>query len=70
MPSLIQDLVAHALRTHYLSTEAEERLRQRLHDAPCPREDLRAFMRLQWAAMDGEVQQQSRLCCAIPEHIL
>lgn len=67
MPSLIQALVAHAIETRYLSTEAEEQLRQYLHDAPCPREDLQAFMQLQWATMEGEVQQQSRLCCALSD---
>ncbi|MGB0561015.1 MAG: hypothetical protein ACPGVO_04330 [Spirulinaceae cyanobacterium] len=66
MTSLIQRLVSQALDAHYLSIEAEDSLRRGLHNGSCAREDLHAFMRLQRAAMEGNVKQQSRLCCPLP----
>lgn len=56
---LIRNLVQEALSTGYLTLEAEEQLRQML-TAKYDREDLRAFMTLQQAAMAGQVKQQSR----------
>lgn len=61
MVSSIQALVSQALTTGYLTVDAEEQLRETLHGQDCGREDLHAFMRLQKAAMQGDVQQQSRL---------
>lgn len=56
---LIRNLVQQALSTGYLTIEAEEQLRQMLA-TKYDREDLKAFMKLQQAAMIGEVKQQSR----------
>jgi len=57
--SIICEVVDQALRTGYLSIEAEERLRQLLSNK-YDQQDLSAFMRLQRAAMSGLVQQESR----------
>ncbi|MEM9543119.1 MAG: hypothetical protein AAGA60_26960 [Cyanobacteria bacterium P01_E01_bin.42] len=56
----IGDLVQQALTTGYLTIEAEEQLRYSLHQTQYGMQDLRAFMTLQQAAMDGLVKQQSR----------
>ncbi len=56
---LIRNLVQQALSTGYLTIEAEEQLRQMLAKK-YDREDLKAFMTLQKAAMTGQVKQQSR----------
>ena len=56
---LIRNLVQQALSTGYLTIEAEEQLRQMLA-TKYDREDLKAFMTLQQAAMAGKVKQQSR----------
>jgi hypothetical protein len=66
VPSMtrIRDIVQEALTTGYLSLEAENKLRRLLttrYDA----EDLNAFMKLQEAAMRGEVKQESRERCGI-----
>ena len=56
---LIRQVVQQALATKYLSVEAEALLRQLLrtkYDA----EDLKAFFKLQQAAMEGSIRQQSR----------
>jgi hypothetical protein len=55
----IRDLVQQALSTSYLTIEAEEQLRQLLR-SKYDIEDLKAFMRLQQAAMEGFVKQESR----------
>ncbi|NJN32186.1 MAG: hypothetical protein HC824_18530 [Synechococcales cyanobacterium RM1_1_8] len=55
----ICDIVQQALRTGYLTVEAEEALRQLLrgqYDA----QDLSAFTQLQLAAASGKVRQESR----------
>ncbi|NET01492.1 MAG: hypothetical protein F6K62_05525 [Sphaerospermopsis sp. SIO1G2] len=55
----IKNLVETALKTGYLSIQAENQLRQLLatgYDV----EDLNAFMSLQEAAMMGKVKQESR----------
>lgn len=56
---LIRDLVQQALRTGYLSIEAENQLRQLLR-TQYDREDLKSFMELQQAAASGIVKQKSR----------
>lgn len=56
---LIRNLVQQALSTGYLTIEAEEQLRKMLA-TKYDREDLKAFMALQQAAMAGKVKQQSR----------
>jgi hypothetical protein len=56
---LIRNVVQQALSTGYLTLEAEEQLRQMLAKK-YDREDLKAFMSLQKAAMAGLVKQQSR----------
>ncbi|MEA5573238.1 hypothetical protein [Calothrix sp. UHCC 0171] len=56
---LIRDLVQQILRNGYLTLADENELRNLLktkYDA----EDLKAFMRLQEAAMNGLVRQESR----------
>jgi flagellar biosynthesis protein FliP len=57
--SLIRDLVQHAIATRHLSVEAEEQLRHLLQ-TKYEQEDLKAFMKLQVAAMEGLVRQESR----------
>lgn len=56
---LIREVVQQALRTGYLTVEAEEELRKLL-SRKYDLEDLNAFMLLQHAAMSGRVKQQSR----------
>ncbi|MTJ09320.1 MULTISPECIES: hypothetical protein [unclassified Anabaena] len=56
----IRDIVKIALRTGYLTIEAENQLRQLLTNQ-YELEDFNAFMALQSAAMSGEVKQESRL---------
>ncbi len=57
--NLIREVVQQALETGYLTQEAEEKLRLML-TRKYPREDFEAFMRLQQAAMAGQVRQESR----------
>ena len=57
--ALIRDVVQKALKTGYLTIEAEEQLRQLL-TSRYDLEDLNAFMTLQEAAMTGQVKQESR----------
>lgn len=55
----IREIVQQALSLGYLTVEAEEQLRQLLtkkYDS----DDLKAFMKLQQAAMSGIVKQESR----------
>jgi hypothetical protein len=59
MMVLIREVVEQALRTGYLTVEAEEELRHLLAQK-YDLEDLNAFMLLQHAAMSGHVKQQSR----------
>jgi hypothetical protein len=56
---LIRNVVQQALSTGYLTVEAEDQLRQMLA-RKYDREDLKAFMSLQQAAMAGLVKQESR----------
>ncbi|HEY9651405.1 MAG TPA: hypothetical protein V6C95_12130 [Coleofasciculaceae cyanobacterium] len=55
----IQHIVQEALTTGCLTIIAENQLRQLL-STKYGTEDFRAFMRLQYAAMDGLIQQESR----------
>lgn len=57
--TLIRDLVQKALKTGYLTLEAEEQLRVLLATRYGV-EDFNAFMSLQEAAMTGQVKQESR----------
>lgn len=57
--ALIQELVSKALKTGYLTIEAENQLRQLLTER-YDLEDFNAFMNLQEAAMTGKVKQESR----------
>jgi hypothetical protein len=52
---LIRDIVQQALATGYLTIPAQEQLRQLLQTTKYAQEDINAFMRLQKAAMDGQV---------------
>jgi thioredoxin-like negative regulator of GroEL len=58
--ALIREVVQQALVSGFLSLEAEDQLRQMLAQK-YDREDMRAFMTLQSAAMAGNVRQESRL---------
>ncbi len=55
----IRNLAQQALKTGYLTVEAEEQLRQLLSNR-YEIEDFNAFMILQEAAMQGRVRQESR----------
>lgn len=55
----IREVVQQALKTGYLSLEAEAQLKQLLA-SKYDSEDLNAFMKLQQAAMGGYVRQASR----------
>jgi hypothetical protein len=55
----IREIVQQAIAQKYLTTVAEEQLRQLL-TTKNDREDLAAFLLLQQAVMNGCVQQQSR----------
>lgn len=56
---MIREVVQQALREGYLTLEDEDKLR-RLLQIKYDSEDLNAFFRLQLAAMEGRVKQQSR----------
>ncbi|BAU65443.1 MAG: hypothetical protein Kow0049_22870 [Stanieria sp.] len=56
---LIREVVQHALKTGYLTVEAEEKLRSMLK-RKYEVEDFEAFILLQQAAMLGKVKQESR----------
>jgi uncharacterized protein YjaG (DUF416 family) len=55
----IRDVVQEALTTGYLTVKAENQLRKLLA-ARYDSEDFNAFMKLQEAAMMGQVRQESR----------
>ncbi len=57
--NLIKELAQQALTTGYLTIEAEEKLRTLLKNK-YTYEDFEAFMKLQQAAVNGVVKQQSR----------
>lgn len=56
---LIREVVDRALKTGYLTIEAEHELRSMLRNK-YELEDLEAFIQLQQAAMIGQVRQESR----------
>ncbi|HEY9675732.1 MAG TPA: hypothetical protein V6D11_30085 [Waterburya sp.] len=56
---LIREVVQQAITKGYLTVAAENQLRQLL-TTKYDSEDFNAFMRLQQAAMDGRVLQESR----------
>ncbi|MDY6936341.1 MAG: hypothetical protein SWY16_01640 [Cyanobacteriota bacterium] len=56
---LIRDIARKAIAINYLSLEAEERLRELLQ-GKYDREDFNAFIKLQQAAIDRQVTQESR----------
>ncbi|WP_036485435.1 hypothetical protein [Myxosarcina sp. GI1] len=56
---MIREIVRQALKTGYLTIEAEEKLRTMLK-SKYELEDLEAFIRLQREAMLGKVKQESR----------
>ncbi|HEY9631775.1 MAG TPA: hypothetical protein V6D14_00110 [Coleofasciculaceae cyanobacterium] len=64
--SQIRDLVQQAIAKNYLTVESEEQLR-RLLQTKYEKEDLKAFMKLQQAMMEGFVRQESR-CGAVQVH--
>ena len=57
--ALIRDVVKKAIKSGYLTLEAEEQLRVLLAKR-YELEDFKAFMTLQQAAMTGQVKQESR----------
>jgi hypothetical protein len=63
---LIREIVQQALKTRYLTREAEDQLRQLLR-SKYDSQDLQAFMTLQNAVMEGQVQQESR---PFPDNLL
>jgi len=67
----IRDLVQQVLATGYLSVTAEDQLRSLLRNKYST-EDMRAFMQLQLAAMNGWVKQESRelLLCQQAAHLV
>lgn len=58
--SQICEVVQNSLKTGYLTLEAEEELRKLLQTTKYGTAELNAFARLQYAAIQGEVRQQSR----------
>lgn len=56
----IREVVQEAMTTGYLTVQAEDLLRQMLR-TKYDLEDFKAFISLQQAAMNGYVQQESRL---------
>lgn len=57
--NMISEVVDQAIKTGYLSVQAEDKLRHLL-STKYDKQDFSAFMRLQQAAMAGLVQQESR----------
>ncbi len=66
---LIREVVKQALKTGYLTLEAEENLRKMLKNK-YDLEDFEAFIDLQQAAMVGMVKQESRELLAIKRNSL
>lgn len=56
----IQQIVRESLRAGYLSIESENQLRLLLQTTKYSLEEVRAYAKLQKAAMSGEVRQESR----------
>ena len=64
----IRSIVQKALDTGYLSVEAENNLRELLKQS-YDREDFNAFLKLQQAAMEGGVKQESRELTQAPTSV-
>ncbi|MGL5080459.1 MAG: hypothetical protein ACRC8A_03140 [Microcoleaceae cyanobacterium] len=60
----INQLVKQVLGTGYLTIEVEDQLRRLVQNTKYGREDFDAFVKLQLAAKDGQVRQESRECLA------
>ncbi|MGB3532752.1 MAG: hypothetical protein WBA13_04450 [Microcoleaceae cyanobacterium] len=56
----ISEIVHHALTSGHLSIEAENKLRQMLQTTHYSLEDMKAFVDLQIAALEGGIYQESR----------
>lgn len=56
----ICDLVTTTIESGYLTVEQEKQLKQLLQTTKYSREDFDAFIRLQNAAFDGLIRQESR----------
>ncbi len=56
----IHRLVKQALKTGYLTLEAEEQLRELVQTTKYSRDDFDAFVSLQLAAKEGLIRQESR----------
>lgn len=57
---VIQELVKKTLATGYLTLDTENQLRKLLQTTKYSKEDFDAFIKLQNAAIDGLVKQESR----------
>ncbi len=57
---IIDNLVQEILNTGYLTLEVEKRLRYLLQKTKYSQKDFEAFIRLQHAAIDGLIKQESR----------
>lgn len=55
----IQEIVRQALKSQYLSIDAENQLRQMLYTRQYSLEELSAFMNLQLATITGQVKPES-----------
>jgi hypothetical protein len=60
MMTIIREVVQQALKTGYLTQNAENQLRLILTTTEYDLEDMNAFMNLQLAAIAGLVKQESR----------
>ncbi len=56
----IREIVHQVLTSRYLSLEAENQLRQMLQTTHYGLEDMNAFIDLQIAALEGDIDQESR----------
>lgn len=54
----IRKIVQQTLATGYLTIASQEQLRQLLQTTKYGQEDIKAFMQLQQAAMDGFIKQE------------
>jgi hypothetical protein len=54
----IREIVQQTLATGYLTIASQEQLRQLLQTTKYGQEDIKAFMQLQQAAMDGFIKQE------------
>ena len=64
----IREIVQQTLATGYLTIASQEQLRQLLQTTKYGQEDIKAFMQLQQAAMDGFIKQEIHEL-AVPSHL-